>query len=338
MLTASNPEEVWRRLPEKQRQFLEPHLLSLARRHTPLRRLVFRHTRALLRDYHERGLLSATVPTRDPRPQWIPMSTEETMLYRAVSNYTATFYHRYEESRRGLGFVLTVYRRRLTSSLYALHTSLKRRLKALRRAGTWLEVDDEASAERLLLEEDQRPDIPAVNALPEHLRLEEISALETLLDRMSTLGDHDSKSAQLLRDLPDLLKERDKVIVFTQYTDTMDYLRERLKTAYGKALACYSGQGGERWDGNRWKQVSKEEVKNTFAKGEVRVLLATDAASEGLNLQTCGVLINYDMPWNPMRVEQRIGRIDRIGQTYETVWIYHYFYEGTIEIGFTQLT
>ncbi len=80
-----------------------------------------------------------------------------------------------------------------------------------------------------------------------------------------------------------------------------------------------------------WLPTSKEVVKNKFRDGDIKILLATESASEGLNLQTCGVLINYDMPWNPMRVEQRIGRIDRIGQTYDTVWIYNYFYRDTIE-------
>jgi hypothetical protein len=78
--------------------------------------------------------------------------------------------------------------------------------------------------------------------------------------------------------------------------------------------------------------VTKEEIKALFRTGaEVKILLGTEAMSEGLNLQTCGVLINFDMPWNPMRVEQRIGRIDRIGQQHEVVWIRNYFYEDSIE-------
>src|SRR5207342_1398361 len=64
---------------------------------------------------------------------------------------------------------------------------------------------------------------------------------------------------------------------------------------------------------------------------DIKILLCTESASEGLNLQTCGVLINFDMPWNPMRVEQRIGRIDRIGQKFEKVWIRHFFYSDSVE-------
>ena len=86
------------------------------------------------------------------------------------------------------------------------------------------------------------------------------------------------------------------------------------------------------WNGLTWVQTSKEWVKEQFRDGEIAILLCTESASEGLNLQTCGMLANYDMPWNPMRVEQRIGRIDRIGQTYPEVWISNYFYEDSIEV------
>lgn len=121
--------------------------------------------------------------------------------------------------------------------------------------------------------------------------------------------------------------------VFTQYTDTMDYVRDQLREVYGSDVACYSGRGGEVWNSvlGVWVEASKETVKNDFREGKIRILVCTDSASEGLNLQTCGVLINYDMPWNPMRVEQRIGRVDRIGQTYPDIWISNYFYQDTIE-------
>ena len=96
--------------------------------------------------------------------------------------------------------------------------------------------------------------------------------------------------------------------------------------------ACYSGRGGESWDGERWIVRKKEEIKEEFRTGDtIKILLCTESASEGLNLQTCGVLINYDMPWNPMRVEQRIGRIDRIGQKYDVVRIHNYFFRDTVE-------
>jgi hypothetical protein len=111
----------------------------------------------------------------------------------------------------------------------------------------------------------------------------------------------------------------------------MDYLRDTLRQTYGTQIACYSGRGGERFRDQTWVIVAKEEIKRQFRSGEIKLLLCTESASEGLNLQTCGLLINYDLPWNPMRVEQRIGRIDRIGQTHPIVTIRNFYYDGTVE-------
>jgi len=299
-------------------------MAALAKRHTPLRRLVFRNTRALLREYVRRGLLRDRVPTREPEMEWIPMRDEERALYDRIEEYITQFYRKYEGERKGLGFVMTVYRRRLTSSFYAVQRSLERRLAFLcGQADLGLEEDLEQEA--LSLDADEW--IPADRSLFR----DEIAYVEDFLHDLSMLGDLDSKVAQLLKDLQEFFRHRETVLIFTQYTDTMDFLREQLRQSYGIHVACYSGRGGERWDGVRWAPASKEEIKNAFRAGEIKILICTEAASEGLNLQTCGVLINYDMPWNPMRVEQRIGRVDRIGQRYEEVWIRNYFYEGTVE-------
>ena len=159
----------------------------------------------------------------------------------------------------------------------------------------------------------------------------EIQYVEDFLAGLRTIGT-DSKFQRLVQHLNEFLKRRDSVIVFTQYTDTMDYLRGKLRQVYGAQVACYSGRGGEQWNGNAWAKTSKENIKTAFREHtEVKILLCTESASEGLNLQTCGVLINYDMPWNPMRVEQRIGRIDRIGQVFARVWVRNYFYDQTVE-------
>jgi ERCC4-related helicase len=102
--------------------------------------------------------------------------------------------------------------------------------------------------------------------------------------------------------------------VFTEYVDTLEYLRDVLAGHYGKTLGCFSGQGGQLWDGAAWQPVTKERITAALQKGELRILICTDAASEGLNLQAAGALVSYDLPWSPSKVEQRIGRIDRIGQ------------------------
>ena len=97
-------------------------------------------------------------------------------------------------------------------------------------------------------------------------------------------------------------------------------------------LMCFSGRGGEvRSAGGAWSTIGRDEVKRRFREGEADLLLCTDAAAEGLNFQFCGALINYDMPWNPMRVEQRIGRIDRLGQAHPAIRIVNLHYAGTVE-------
>ena len=128
-----------------------------------------------------------------------------------------------------------------------------------------------------------------------------------------------------------LLPAYPQAIVFTQYTDTLDYLRDYLKRE-GFSIICYSGRGGE-WlqpDGS-WKTLSREETKRRFRRGDAQVLVCTDAAAEGLNFQFCGALVNFDAPWNPMRVEQRIGRVDRLGARFERLAIVNLMYEDTVE-------
>ena len=97
-------------------------------------------------------------------------------------------------------------------------------------------------------------------------------------------------------------------MVFTQFTDTMDFLRAELGHDTALRIMCFSGRGGEvaNNDGT-WRVISRDAVKTRFREGAADVLLCTDAAAEGLNFQFCGALINYDMPWNPMRVEQGLA-------------------------------
>jgi ERCC4-related helicase len=297
---------------------------ELLRRHTPLRTFAYRNTRRLLREYRQKGLLTDNIPTRDPRPVWIQMRPDERELYGRVEEYISEFYRRYEAERQGLGFVMTVYRRRLTSSFYALERSLERRLAFIQGQGSPFDDDDLEQAD---LEEDASEE---QEELDRRLFQAEVSYIQDFLHDIGRLQG-DSKFERLCQDLQDILQHHERLVIFTQYADTMDYLRDKLREVYGDQVACYSGRGGEVWNGLIWMATSKEDVKNRFRDGTVKILVCTEAASEGLNLQTCGVLINYDMPWNPMRVEQRIGRIDRIGQEYERVLIHHYFYEGTVE-------
>ncbi len=302
-------------------------------RHTPVHSTIKRSTRNLLRKYREKGILKERVPTRKPEQVWVTLRDEgpedERSLYDRIEDYIADFYRKYEARRVGKGFIMTVYRRRLTSSFHALRKSLERRVKFLQGVARIEELytDDDVEDQDDLLQdlEYEHPE-----ADPELAR-EELRYVEDFVRQLTRLSG-DSKLERLFEDLRELIRKRSKAMVFTQYTDTMDYLRDKLRSVYGSQVACYSGRGGEVWNGLAWQVVGKEQIKKDFKTGDhINVLLCTESASEGLNLQTCGVLINYDMSWNPMRVEQRIGRIDRIGQVYDEVWIRNYFINETVE-------
>ena len=306
--------------------------LRLLRVSTPVRRLVSRHTRELLREYRRRGLLPARIADRNVDDRFVAMTVAERDLYEAVEAYIATTYKQAsEDERRAVGFVMTIYRRRLASSFRALRNTLQGRVDATAtspagRSSALLAEDlpdDETADEPVAQDEDA-----VAEALREALRAEEKDDVRQLLDQIGRLPP-DSKLAALKDVLRDLREDGHRqVMVFTQYTDTMDFLREELS---GPELMCYSGRGGEIRGAGGWRTVGRDAVKRRFRDGDADILLCTEAAAEGLNFQFCGALVNYDMPWNPMRVEQRIGRIDRVGQQHRTIRIVNLHYEDTVE-------
>lgn len=304
--------------------------IAVARANTPIRRLVSRHTRRLLRAYRERGMVDASVADRSVEDRLVPMSAAERRVYEAVGTYISSAYNRAEaRDRNAVGFVMTTYRRRLASSFHALRNTLRDRLDAFedpeRERST--DLDEDAFEDEIRAENWDAEDLAERERAV--LQAEERGAIAEILERTRRLPP-DSKLAALTTELDRLHNEGyAQVMVFTQYTDTMDFLRDALSAA---KLMCYSGRGGEAptADGG-WRKIDRDEVKRRFRDGDADILLCTDAASEGLNFQFCGALVNYDMPWNPMRVEQRIGRIDRLGQRSPTIQIVNLHYEDTVE-------
>jgi superfamily II DNA or RNA helicase len=332
---------------------------------TPVDACIHRNTRDTLRKYRKVGLLDATIPTRKPKRRRIELNDETRRIYDRIDDYTRTFYKKAQQSSesdaRAIGFVMTTYRQRLTSSIYAISQSLSSRIETLRQQRTLLkrrqhvhnqeddqqavldsltDFDEEEFAEledagENLFNVDLTELAPSLTDEGIELLEEEIEELESFIQEVKQI-DEDPKMGQLFDDLRMLDKKgRNRIIVFTQYKDTMHFVRDRLRWKFGENIACYSGDGGEMYveDADTWRNVGKERVKREFAEsdGDIDVLVCTNSASEGLNLQECGALINYDMPWNPMRVEQRIGRIDRIGQKYDEIIILNYSYEDTVE-------
>lgn len=334
-MLASNVEAVWQGRIKiiNERPYLQDDAFIQASRqflatNTPLKDMMFRHTRDTLREYYRLGLLERDVPRRQVFDNAITLEPiREAELYRQVSDYVRHFYRlAQKENRKALGFLMTLYRKRLTSSFYAIQQSLQRRLETLmNQQGSSLTADDLAD-----LDDADDAIIEGLEDYMEPVDPREIERLEALLRQFENTGE-DTKLAHFIATLRQELVNRESAIAFTQYTDTMDFLRGQLRELYGSQVACYSGRGGELWRDGEWSIVAKEEIKRRFRDGEIKILLCTESASEGLNLQTCGVLFNYDLPWNPMRVEQRIGRIDRIGQRYPTVTIHNFYYDGTVE-------
>ena len=306
------------------------------RANTPLRDRLYRTSREALREYQRQGILSAdqTIPRRQVDDRMIDFGTKaEAMLYQRIEDYITRYYEAYNKDKatKPLGFIMTVYRRRLTSSLYAVYKSLERRRDALRLRASMDEMLDDD--DRYTLENSLTFNPDELTGIAKDYG-EEIAELTSFLDELESHIPTDIKVQTLVDDIEQAFFSGHRtVVVFTQFTDTLDWLRDELKGTYGTRIACYTGQGGSRWnsESQTWESLPKEQVKELFRRGdEVRILLGTDAMSEGLNLQTTDRLINYDMPWNFMRVEQRIGRIDRIGGR-PTVYVTNYFYRGTVE-------
>ena len=300
---------------------------------TPLRWLISRHTRQLLRRYVQAGLLATPIADRRVEDRVLEMTADERALYDAVEAYIASTYNQASATERTAGgFVMTIYRRRLASSFSALRQTLQRHLDAMATGqpgplmGLAEDVPDDDTTDDILEADD------VGTREREALAAEEKADIERLLAGIGRLPP-DSKFDSLKRVLHELRGTGyGQVMVFTQYTDTMDFLRDALLQDAEARLMCFSGRGGEipSADGS-WRRIGRDDAKRRFRDREADVLLCTDAAAEGLNFQFCGALVNYDMPWNPMRVEQRIGRIDRLGQQHQTIRIVNLHYQDTVE-------
>jgi len=158
----------------------------------------------------------------------------------------------------------------------------------------------------------------------------ELRQVQSLLEKIENLGGLDTKRDRVISWVKQLTADGRSILVFTSYADTMEYLRDAIRSA-GVPVASYSGDGGTiRVDG-KWLTVAKEEVTGALGAGKIRALVCTDAASEGLNLQAAGALINFDLPWNPSKVEQRIGRIDRIGQALGVLPIVNLYLKDSVD-------
>jgi SNF2 family DNA or RNA helicase len=244
---------------------------------------------------------------------------------------------------RAVGFLMSLYQRRLASSTHAMRHSLENRAKrlevGLNRAHEIIslvppdlpdpeEIEEMEDYEREKLE--KMLDAITLAANEEQIR-EEINKLKKLAEQAQLVEDSGTE-AKLSR-LKDLLHQEgffdhpeQRLLLFTEFKDTLDYLMGRLKD-WGFKIGCI--HGGMK-SGFRDQPGTRLYTEQQFKDGDIQVLVATEAAGEGINLQCCHILFNYDIPWNPNRLEQRMGRIHRYGQKSDCL-IFNFVATNTIE-------
>lgn len=193
----------------------------------------------------------------------------------------------------------------------------------------WGQVTEEEDYEEDEAVEEER----AFESDIKNITTEERECLKRFIETLNANQEKDPKYKRLLEILIDKNWIDRGCIIFSQYYDSARWVAENLSNDLpDEKIGLYAG--GDKSGiliGGIYERRSKEEIKQMVRNRELRILVGTDAASEGLNLQTLGSLINLDLPWNPTRLEQRKGRIQRIGQIYDEVYIYNMRYKGSVE-------
>ncbi len=292
---------------------------------------------------------------------------DEFALYREVTRFvkqqSAKAAAQGDDPRaRAVGFLMSLYQRRLASSTYAMHRSLENRShrlqEELRRADELLrtappeipdpdEIEEMEEAERERLEalldaitlaqnrHEAEEEIARLKELAEQARRVEEAGQEAKLARLKAIlkeqGFFPACAASVAagRDNPD-----QRLLIFTEFRDTLDYLAgNKLRGVPGKLRDWGFRVGvihGGMKAGSREEPGTRLYSEQQFKDGAIQILVATEAAGEGINLQSCHILFNYDIPWNPNRLEQRMGRIHRYGQTHDCL-IFNFVATNTIE-------
>jgi SNF2 family DNA or RNA helicase len=266
------------------------------------------------------------------------LSPVEASLYTAVTEYVQEEFNRADkldkERKNTVGFALTILQRRLASSPEAIYQSLKRRRERLegrlseerlgKRASDYsftvtsyddYDDDDLPSSELEDAEEKVADQASAAQTIAElEAEIRTLQKLENMANdvRHSGVDRKWDELSKLLQDNGKMFRAdglHEKLIIFTEHRDTLRYLMNKIRSLLGSEEALVNIHGGLLRDERR-------KVEELFKQDkEVRILIATDAAGEGINLQRAHLMVNYDLPWNPNRLEQRFGRIHRIGQT-----------------------
>ncbi len=254
--------------------------------------------------------------------QWDERHSLQHELYQMVSSYVSKTYNKAQRNKKKnmcLIFLLIIMQRMVTSSTAAVKQSLERRLQVLKTQSTRLGSLTEEDLEGLNIEDGVEDALEAMSLDME----DEIAELERIIAvaKQAEFQYPDVKVEKLTDTLDMLLSEdrNQKVIIFTEFVATQLYLREILVNR-GYSVTILNGS----------MSVEDRDVALREFRTETSIFISTDAGGEGLNLQFANIIINYDLPWNPMKIEQRCGRADRIGQTRD-VHIYNFIVSDTVE-------
>lgn len=265
-------------------------------------------------------------------------SPKEKTLYNELSRYVNTQYNKAltKDRKRNIAFALVILQRRLASSTYALLRSLERRKKRLEellkgvnrnkeREATFDYDDVEDMSEEERWKEEGLWETLSLAENREELE-KEIKTIESLISLAADIiqNEEEIKLKELKKSLKELSnkyteKKDRKILIFTESRDTLEYLEKKIKEWGFSTNTIHGGMKLE-------ERIRAEAI----FKNETEVMVATEAAGEGINLQFCNLMINYDIPWNPNRLEQRMGRIHRYGQQKE-VYVFNLVAEDTRE-------
>lgn len=257
---------------------------------------------------------------------WDESRHEQRALYEAVTEYVRQGYNQaLREKKTAIGFLMILFQRLVTSSTAAIRTALERRLEALELPSGQLSLFAEDVGEEWVDLDGQEQMESLLTSRLKGLKNER-AEVELLLSaaRRCEARSPDGKAEALLSWVQKIQREENdpslKVLVFTEFVPTQAMLAEFLRQR-GYTVTCLNGS---------MNLEERKRVQRSFAN-EAQVLISTDAGGEGLNLQFCHVVVNYDLPWNPMKLEQRIGRVDRIGQEH-VVRALNFALEDTVEL------
>lgn len=323
----------------------------------PAHLLTIRNTRRSLTD------VGYVFPERNLHEESIDDSSEIELFYDRVNQYLtdACFsieQELYPERKKTIGFLKLSYQQRVASSLYSCQQSLTRRLDKVKRVEKWINMADYLSQKlgvdfslNTVLDDIDLDDCLALDFDEldnmDRIRADDIPALKRAVSIESAtltglIGEADSlitqygdkKITKSILLAISSVKSGDAVLVFSRYTDTIDALISEFNaqnTNDGLMYGIYTGQKSCLVIGNNEIPCDKNKIKSELFAGNLPLVFCSDAASEGLNLQAARVLINVDVPWTPARLEQRIGRIARLGQIAKEVDVYNVWYPHSIE-------